>query len=100
MPGQRAAGFPGTALCSWENTLASDEKRKLISDLSSSRFCHLLFQVSWIETRSAKQSSPAFFLCQAEIKMSANQELKKSTFQDVNLSPDLLSEFFKISTII
>jgi hypothetical protein len=34
--------------------------------------------------------------CQAELKVSTNQELKKSTFQDVNLSTRLLSEFFNI----
>jgi hypothetical protein len=34
--------------------------------------------------------------CQAELKVSTNQELKKSTFQEVNLSTHLLSEFFNI----
>jgi MFS family permease len=34
--------------------------------------------------------------CQAEHKVSINQEHKRSTFQDVNLSANLLSEFFNI----
>lgn len=67
---------------------------------SAMKYLRLLGPIDWTPLSERAErfapNNPTLSYCQAELKVSTNQELKKSTFQDVNLSTGLLSGFFNI----